>query len=197
MKRLLFVVLGVSALTTACKSGDASKPAPAQSSTTTTNSASLHGLKVKQLDGKEVPLSSYSGKVLLVVNVASECGYTPQYEGLQALQAKYESKGFTVLGFPSNDFGEQEPGSPEEIAKFSKDKYGVTFPLFEKVKTKGDGRSPVYAFLGDAKGAPKWNFHKYLIDKKGQPVQAWESKVTPESAELAAAIEAELAKPAS
>ncbi|MDX2050927.1 MAG: glutathione peroxidase [Polyangiaceae bacterium] len=155
----------------------------------------IHSLTVKRLDGTPVELSSFSGKVLLIVNTASECGYTPQYEGLEALHAKYEAQGFSVLGFPSNDFGGQEPGSPEQIATFCRSKYGVTFPMFEKVATKGAERAPLYALLSDALGAPKWNFHKYLIDKHGRPVAAWPSKVEPGGAELAQAIEKQLKLP--
>lgn len=155
----------------------------------------IHSLIVKSLDGKDVALSSFAGKVVLVVNTASECGYTPQYEGLEKLHEKYASRGFAVLGFPSNDFGGQEPGTSEQIATFCKSKYGVTFPMFDKVKTKGTDRAPLYALLSDAKGEPRWNFHKYLVDKKGQPVEAWPSAVEPSSAEIARAIERELGKP--
>jgi glutathione peroxidase len=163
-------------------------------STTTTTAASLHTLRATRLDGTDEPLSSYAGRVLLVVNTASECGFTPQYEPLQAVHAKYKDRGFSVLAFPSNDFGEQEPGSAKEIAAFCTSKYGVTFPLFEKVKTKGDGQSPIYKVLADAKGPPKWNFHKYLVDKTGRVVAAWPSSVKPDSREITEAIEGQLAK---
>jgi len=156
---------------------------------------SIHALTVKRLDGVDVPLVSYAGKVLLIVNTASECGFTPQYAGLEALHEKYQARGFSVLGFPSNDFGAQEPGSPQEIATFCKSKFGVTFPLFQKLKTVGAGRSPLYALLAAARGEPKWNFHKYLIDKHGQPVEAWPSAVGPEAPEVARAIERELILP--
>lgn len=156
--------------------------------------ATLHTLKAKRLDGTEEALSTYAGKVVLVVNTASECGYTPQYAPLEALYEKYKDRGFTVLGFPSNDFGGQEPGSAADIAAFCKSKYGVTFPLFDKVKTKGDGQSPVYALLAQAKGEPKWNFHKYLVDKQGNVVAAWPSAVRPDSAEITQAIEEQLAR---
>lgn len=158
-------------------------------------SKSIHAFTMKLLDGTPVSLSKWSGKVLLVVNTASECGYTPQYEGLEALHERYESKGFAVLGFPSNDFGGQEPGSSEEIATFCKSKYGVTFPMFEKVSTTGPDRSELYATLAKDLGEPKWNFHKYLVDKHGTPVDAYPSSVRPDSAELAKAIEAQLAAP--
>jgi glutathione peroxidase len=160
---------------------------------TMTDAPSLHTLTAKRLDGKEEALSSYAGKVLLVVNTASECGYTPQYEGLQKLHGAYKDRGFSVLGFPSNDFGGQEPGSSTEIATFCKTKFGVDFPLFEKVTTKGEGQSPVYALLSSAKGPPKWNFHKYLVDKAGKVVAAWPSSVKPDSPEITGAIDRELA----
>jgi glutathione peroxidase len=155
----------------------------------------IHDLKVKRLDGADVPLSSFAGKVLLIVNTASECGYTPQYAGLEALYEKYQSRGFMVLGFPSNDFGGQEPGSADEIASFCKSQFGVTFPMFQKVKALGADRAPLYALLSDAKGEPKWNFHKYLIDKHGKPVEAWQSAVRPDAPEIASAIERELLLP--
>lgn len=156
---------------------------------------SVHALTLRRLDGSEVVMSTFAGKVLLIVNTASECGYTPQYEGLQALHAKYEARGFLVLGFPSNDFGGQEPGSSSEIATFCKTRFGVTFPMFEKVKTTGSGRSELYTLLTNAQGEPKWNFHKYLIDKRGVPVKAWPSATTPEAPAIARAIEGLLAVP--
>jgi len=154
---------------------------------------SIHSFTMKRLDGTETSLSTWSGKVLLVVNTASKCGYTPQYQGLQQLHTKYSERGFEVLGFPSNDFGGQEPGTAQEIQNFCVSMYDVNFPMFEKTKTTGQDRSPLYALLSDAHGEPKWNFHKYLIDKQGRPVQAWPSKVEPGSPEIASAIEAQLA----
>jgi len=155
--------------------------------------ASFHDLKVNTLEGKPFALSEYKGKVLLVVNTASQCGYTPQYAGLQKLSDDYASKGVVVLGFPSNDFGGQEPGTAKEIREFCSLKYSVKFPMFEKVKTQGEGQSEVYRFLTAKHGEPKWNFHKYLIGKDGQVLQAFPSKVTPDSAELRGAIDAALA----
>jgi glutathione peroxidase len=155
---------------------------------------SFYDLQANGLDGKPQPLSAFNGKVALVVNVASECGYTPQYTGLQALSQQYKDKGAVVLGFPSNEFGGQEPGSSAEIAQFCSSKFHVTFPMFEKVSTKGPSQSPVYAFLTQKEAPPKWNFHKYLVGKDGQVVKSFGSGVTPESAELKAAIDAELAK---
>jgi len=164
-------------------------------SSTTSSSRSVYDLVVTRLDGSPAELSAYKGKVALVVNTASECGYTPQYAGLEKLYEAYKDKGLVVLGFPSNDFGGQEPGSSKEIATFCTSKFGVTFPMFEKVKTKGEGRSELYAILGDAAGAPQWNFHKYLVDKQGKVVAGYKSAVTPESDELRRAIDAALAKP--
>ncbi len=155
---------------------------------------SFHQLSANRLDGKPEKLSDFQGKVALVVNTASECGYTPQYKGLQALYDSYKDKGVVVLGFPSNDFGGQEPGSSEQIARFCELRFKVTFPMFEKVKTKGEGQSPVYAFLAREHGEPKWNFHKYVVGKDGQVKAAFPSSVTPDSPELKAAIEKALAE---
>jgi glutathione peroxidase len=155
---------------------------------------SLHDLTVQSLSGKPVQLAEYKGKVLVVVNTASRCGYTPQYEGLQKLYEQYRDRGVVVLGFPSNDFGGQEPGTAQEIQTFCDTKFHVTFPLFEKVKTAGEGQSPVYAFLAAKHPAPKWNFHKYVIGKDGQVVAAFPSAITPESQELRTAIDQALAR---
>lgn len=155
---------------------------------------SFFDLKTNRLDGKAENLSAYKGKVLLVVNTASECGYTPQYAGLEKLYKEYKDKGVVVLGFPSNDFGGQEPGSAKEIAQFCERRFKVTFPMFEKVKTKGDGQSPVYEFLARKHGAPKWNFHKYVVGKDGQVKAAFASDVEPESAELKKALDGALAQ---
>jgi glutathione peroxidase len=149
--------------------------------------------KMKGLDGKDVDLGQYQGKVVLIVNVASKCGYTPQYKGLQELFDRMKGKDFVVVGFPSNDFGGQEPGKPEEIKKFCELRYKVTFPMMEKVITHGEGQSSVYAFLTAKHGEPKWNFHKYLIGKDGRVKAAFKSAVEPGSAELKAAIDAALA----
>jgi glutathione peroxidase len=153
---------------------------------------SLHDLTVKTIGGKDESLGIYKGKVLVVVNTASECGFTPQYAGLETLYETYKGKGVVVLGFPSNDFGAQEPGSSEEIKAFCEKRFHVQFPLFEKVKTKGKGQSPVYAFLTAKYPAPKWNFHKYVVGKDGQVRASFPSAVTPESQELNDAIEAAL-----
>ena len=156
------------------------------------NAVSFYDLTANTLDGKPEKLSDYKGKVLVVVNTASECGYTPQYAGLEQLYLDYKDKGVVVLGFPSNDFGGQEPGTAAEIKTFCEKKYHVTFPMFAKVKTKGDGQSPVYKFLVAKNGEPKWNFHKYVVGRDGQVQASFASDVKPESAELKAAIDAAL-----
>jgi glutathione peroxidase len=155
---------------------------------------SFYELKTKTLLGKDGNLAQYKGKVSLVVNVASKCGFTPQYEGLEKLQREMKGKPFNVLGFPSNDFGQQEPGSAEEIAQFCKLTYDVTFPMFEKVVTKHEaGQSPIYAFLGQSGKLPAWNFSKYVIDKQGHITAFFPSDVTPEDARLRDAINRALA----
>ena len=155
---------------------------------------SFYDLKTKSLDGKAADLAQYKGKVSLVVNVASKCGYTPQYEGLEKLQREMKGKAFNVLGFPSNDFGGQEPGSAEEIATFCRLTYDVTFPMFEKLVTKrGAGQSPIYTFLGTSGKLPAWNFSKYVIDKQGRIAAFFPSEVTPEDPALRAAIAKALA----
>ena len=153
---------------------------------------SLHDLSANTIDGNPQALSAYKGKVALVVNVASACGYTPQYEGLEKLWGEYKDKGLVLLGFPSNDFGGQEPGTEAEIKKFCELKYHVTFPMFAKVKTKaGDGQAALYKVLAK-QGEPKWNFHKYLVGKHGEVKQGFPSKIAPESPELRQAIDAAL-----
>src|SRR5688572_4977006 len=156
--------------------------------------ASFYDLQTQSLDGKPGDLSQYRGKVSLVVNVASKCGYTPQYAGLEKLHRDLKGKGFNVLGFPSNDFGGQEPGTAKEIADFCRLTYDVTFPMFEKVVTKkGAGQSPIYAFLGQSGELPAWNFSKYVIDRQGRIVAFFPSDVTPEDPALRAAIARALA----
>ena len=154
--------------------------------------------QLHSLAGQPTSLGDYRGKALLVVNVASKCGLTPQYEGLERLQKTYGDKGFTVLGFPCNQFGGQEPGTSEEIATFCSATYGVTFPMFEKVEVNGDSRHPVYEELtafpdpeGEA-GDIQWNFEKFLISPDGEIVQRFRPMVDPEAPELTDAIEANL-----
>ncbi|WP_395749774.1 glutathione peroxidase [Prosthecobacter sp.] len=153
----------------------------------------VQDIAVKTIDGKDTALKAYAGKVLLIVNVASECGYTPQYAGLQALSEKMSAKGLVVMGFPCNDFGGQEPGSEEQIKTFCTQNYKVTFPMFAKVSIKGDGKHPLYAALQSATGSEVgWNFEKFLIGKDGKVLQKFGSDVEPDSPELMAAIEAAL-----
>ncbi len=153
---------------------------------------SLHDLTVNTVDLSPKRLGDFTGQVLLVVNTASECGYTPQYAGLERLYREYQDRGFAVLGFPSNDFGGQEPGSEAEIKTFCQTKYDVTFPLFQKVQTSGPGQAPVYAFLTAGQSPPKWNFHKYLVGKNGEVIRSFGHRVKPDDAELRAAIDAAL-----
>ncbi len=154
--------------------------------------------KLTDIDGKEHDLSQYKGKVVLLVNVASKCGYTPQYTGLQKLHETHGKYGLVVIGVPANEFGKQEPGSNEEIKEFCSSKYKVTFPMLGKVVVKGDGITPLYKFLTDKETDPKfagdikWNFEKFLISKKGEVVGRFASKVAPDSDELIKAIKAEL-----
>jgi glutathione peroxidase len=158
----------------------------------------LYGIPVKDIDGKDTSLKPYEGKVLLIVNVASRCGYTPQYAGLEAIQKKYESKGFTVLGFPCNQFGKQEPGTDAEIKEFCSSKYQVTFPMFDKIDVNGPERHPLYVSLAGSDspfpGDIKWNFSKFLITRDGKIIKRFDSKVKPESPEMTQAIEAALAQ---
>ena len=155
---------------------------------------SLYDLNVQTLMGQPADLGAYRGKVTLVVNTASECGYTPQYEGLEKLHREMSSQGFAVLGFPSNDFGGQEPGSAQQIAEFCRKNYGVTFPMFAKITTQpGQDQSPVYRFLGASGHLPAWNFSKYVVGKDGRVVAFFPSAVTPESRELRTAIAKALA----
>lgn len=146
----------------------------------------------QSLDGKEMPLSAYKGKVLLVVNTASKCGLTPQYKSLEELYNKYRDKGLVVIGVPSNDFGEQEPGTEAEIKKFCEQNYGVTFPMTSKQVVTGKKAHPFYLWTYSVLGlgsSPKWNFHKYLIDREGKAVDYFASTTAPDSAKITAAIE--------
>ena len=156
----------------------------------------LQSIPLKSIDGKDTSLKAYAGKVLLIVNVASKCGFTPQYEGLEALYKKYQDKGLVVLGFPSNDFGQQEPGSEEAIQEFCKSRFGVTFPLFTKLHTIGAEQHPLYAALtgpnSPKPGPVEWNFNKFLIGRDGSMVKRYPSETEPGSAELTKDIEAAL-----
>ncbi len=160
-------------------------------------SNTVSDISVKTIDGQEKSLGDYAGNVLLIVNVASYCGYTGQYSGLENLNKKYRDKGLRVLGFPCNDFGAQEPGSNEEIVQFCDRNYGVTFDLFDKVNARGGDKHPLYARLTSSvepKGDVSWNFEKFLISKNGEIVARFKSGTTPESSELISIIEKELAK---
>jgi len=159
--------------------------------------APLYDIPLKDIDGKDTSLKAYQAKVLLIVNVASKCGFTPQYEGLEALQKKYESQGFTVLGFPCNDFGGQEPGTLEEIKTFCSAKFNVTFPMFDKLHVKGPEQHPLYAALtGKDSAFPgdiKWNFGKFVVGRDGKVIKRFESADKPESEAVKQVIEAALA----
>ena len=148
---------------------------------------SLLDRKMETLDERTQSLCEYSGKVLLVVNTASQCGYTPQYEGLEALYRKYKGKGLVVLGFPMNDFGGQEPGSNKDISSFCVNQYAIDFPMFAKTELKSN---PLYVDLAKSTGeSPRWNFHKYLVDRSGKRVQSFGTKVEPNDQKLLGAIE--------
>src|SRR5947209_722996 len=159
----------------------------------------IYDVPVRTLDGEPANLHDYDGKVLLVVNVASKCGLTPQYAGLERVHEKFAERGFAVLGFPSNQFGEQEPGSSDEIQTFCSTTYGVTFPMFEKTDVNGDARHPLYATLTSLSdnsghsGDIRWNFEKFLVDRTGEPVLRFSPLTEPESDELVGAIESLLA----
>ncbi len=175
--------------------GFALLPLPALAGGGPVSADSFYSLKTTTLQGQPADLAQYSGQVALVVNVASQCGFTPQYAGLQKLYSELKDRGVVVLGFPSNDFGGQEPGSPDEIAGFCKKNYGVTFPMFSKLVTKaGPEQSPIYAYLGRSGSLPSWNFGKYLVGKDGRVLQYFSSNVAPEAPELRAAIENALAR---
>jgi glutathione peroxidase len=157
----------------------------------------IYDFWLNDIDGKPVQLSTYKGEVLLLVNTASECGYTPQYKGLEELYQAYKAKGFRVLAFPSNDFGAQEPGTNAQIHAFCTTKYHTTFPLFAKIKTTGAGLHPLYAYLTRESATPgevEWNFQKYLVDRNGKVVERFLTKVEPMAKEVRAAVERELAK---
>ncbi len=156
--------------------------------------SSIYDFTLPLLDGQAAPLANYKGKVVLVVNVASRCGFTPQYTALESTYEKYKDQGFVIIGFPANNFGGQEPGTNEEIKHFCESKYSVTFPVYGKVSVKGDDQTPLYSYLTkDANpalaGDIKWNFTKFLVDRKGNVVQRFEPATTPDSPEVIAAIE--------
>jgi glutathione peroxidase len=157
--------------------------------------SSVLDFTLNSLDGKPAPLAEYRGKVVLIVNVASRCGYTPQYTGLEKIYEKYKDRGFVILGFPANNFGGQEPGTNEEIKTFCSSKYQVTFPMYSKVSVKGADATPLYQFLTDKKGNPatggeiEWNFTKFLVDRNGKVISRFEPAIEPESPGVTGAIE--------
>ncbi|MGI8786586.1 MAG: glutathione peroxidase [Pyrinomonadaceae bacterium] len=163
--------------------------------TVSAKTKSVLDFKMKDIDGNEVNLKKYKGDVLLIVNTASKCGYTPQYEGLENIYEKYKAQGFYVLGFPANNFGAQEPGSEKEIKEFCESKYKVTFPMFAKISVKGDDQDALYKFLTSKEtnsqfaGDISWNFNKFLVNRKGEVVARFSSKDTPESETVTQAIE--------
>jgi glutathione peroxidase len=157
--------------------------------------SSVYEFSMNSIDGKPLPLASFKGKVMLIVNVASKCGFTPQYEGLEGVYEKYKEQGFVIVGFPANNFMAQEPGTNEEIKTFCSTKYNVKFPLYAKISVKGEDKAPLYQFLTDAGANPKtggeikWNFTKFLVDRDGKVVARFESAVKPDSPDVIAAIE--------
>jgi len=161
---------------------------------------SFYHFTLQSIDGKPVSLRSYHGKVLLLVNVASKCGYTPQYAGLESLYEKYKDRGLVIVGIPANNFAAQEPGTNAEIKTFCRNKYNVSFPMMAKVSVVGEDKAPLYAFLTDKSVNPqiggeiKWNFTKFLFDRNGNPVERFEPAVTPDSPQVIAAIESALGK---
>ena len=193
MKNFLLLTLAMAASAVVFIAAKPAVPFTMTETTATTTPTSVYDFTVKSIDGKDVKLSQYKGKKLLIVNTASECGYTPQYKELEALYKQHGNK-VTVLGFPANNFGGQEPGTEAQIATFCEKNYGVTFPLFSKVSVKGADMAPLYKYLSDRTQngtvgeAPSWNFCKYLVDEKGHVVKFYPSKVTPLSPELLADI---------
>ncbi len=198
-----FHVFTVALAVAGCTNGQQAEPGSREpvnhpSPTTSTpqeGTMSIYDAPIHKLDGTATTLAEHRGKALLIVNVASKCGSTPQYEGLEALYEKYAERGLVVLGFPCNQFGAQEPGTAEEIQTFCKVNYGVTFPMYEKIEVNGDGRHPIYAELtthADASGEAgdiKWNFEKFVVSADGKTVKRFRTKVQPDDAALVAAIE--------
>ena len=201
LKKSLFLILVTSTLSPGCSND---KPREVQnqikevkSTVEKTSGKNIHDYTVMTMDGEEKKLSDYAGKVLLIVNVASKCGYTKQYTGLEELYRKYSGEGLVVLGFPCNDFGGQEPGSNDEIRTFCESKFDVTFPLFDKIQVLGADKSPLYASLtsnSQPAGDIEWNFEKFVISKNGEIAGRFKSKVEPGSDEIVSLIETELKK---
>lgn len=183
----LLSVIFIAACSSAKKNGETEKSVnPAETNSAT---ADFYSFKAVNMQGKEISMSDFKDKVVLVVNTASKCGYTPQFAGLEELYEKYKNDGLVILGFPSNQFGNQDPGSNEEILEFCQANYGVTFPMFEKIDVNGENQHPLYAYLKNntPNADPediKWNFTKFLIGKDGQPIKRFESKVKPSEIEM-------------
>ena len=195
MIRQMTLAAGLSVVAAACS---AEPPVKNEAGTVTGEEtrAMLYDTEFTTITGEPLPFSTFRGKAVLVVNTASRCGYTPQYEGLQALWTRYRDQGLVVLGVPSNDFGGQEPGTEEQVKQFCEINFGVDFPLTSKTAVTGTGRHPFYAGAEDAlgeKARPKWNFHKILIGPDGTPLEAFPSSVKPSDGELVSAVEAALA----
>lgn len=193
MKKLILAIFAIMLITLGFDKGNSSTY---KNNIMNNDTINISDITVKNIDGQEVNLSDYKGKVLLIVNVASHCGFTPQYKALEQIYKKYNAKGFEILAFPSNDFGGQEPGTNEEIKNFCTSKYDVTFPMFDKIKVLGDEKSPLYARIikYPPEGDVSWNFEKFIVDKNGNVVGRFKSKVTPDSEEITSAIEKELSK---
>jgi len=210
MDRFAFVVVLFGAAGAACSKQESPSPASVAEPTPITvaaptpvaipKEAQMWNVALKTLQGKDTKLADYRGKALMLVNVASKCGSTPQYATLEALQKQYGPKGFTVIGFPCNQFGGQEPGTAEEIAEFCSTTYGVTFPMMEKIEVNGDGRHPIYKELtpvADAKGYTgdiRWNFEKFVVSADGTKITRFAHKTKPDDPQVIAAIEAALPK---
>ncbi|MBK8664052.1 MAG: glutathione peroxidase [Ignavibacteriales bacterium] len=201
MKKYISIIVSVLIVVTvvtfaAIKNGEASAENRSETKEVKNMAKKIGDFKVKDIDGKEVDLSIYEGKVVLIVNVASKCGYTKQYNGLEAIYNKYKDQGLVILGFPCNDFGGQEPGTNDEIKEFCSTKFSVTFPMMDKVSVLGENKTPLFAYLTDnsVTGTKdiKWNFEKFLINKKGEIVERFVSKDEPEGEKITKAIEAQL-----
>jgi glutathione peroxidase len=190
--RIAFLILPAIALLCVTRAIPAGEPSK--------KPASVLDFQVQDIEHKPVDLSRYKGEVLLIVNTASQCGFTPQYEGMEAVYEKYKSRGFEVLAFPANEFGHQEPGTDAEIKTFCRSKYNVTFPLFAKIVVKGEAIHPLYQFLTSPEtnprfaGAISWNFAKFLVNRKGEVIARFEPDDEPESAKITGAIDAALAQ---
>lgn len=189
------VMAGISVATWSASGQDKTKTpdAPSAPAPVAASGGSVLGFTVNRIDGTAQPLAEYKGKVILIVNVASQCGLTPQYEALEKLYESKKDAGLVILGFPANNFGSQEPGSNSEIAAFCTSKFGVTFPMFEKLSVKGDDQHPLYKMLTSQPdplgGEPKWNFTKFVVDRSGKVVARYEPKIKPDDAALVSQID--------